>query len=315
MQTSEIDVARGDKKEAKSGRYRWQAFSHWLNLGFLAASGLAVVALGPVALIPALALEAGALWVVPDLPPFRRKVDQRLEFKDLMVERAYYLDQLWGLRPEPPRRLGARMASLLAETVVDDLDDRIERLDSRAAEYLELRQTVRKLRELRQLRDVKLREFELARFELVINGYLRLLISSRVLAEGIARLDETRLRRELTEVYQQLEDADKSQLRAVLTERKRLCEARLARLPKLVATLELFRTRADTIVDQMRNIHSQVLADPGMDVTAYLGDLVERHEMLVDPLGTLEAEHLLDGLVEPRPAALQAQSAAVRTER
>ena len=235
--------------------------------------------LGPIALIPALAVEAGALWVVPDLPPFRRSVDEQLEYKDLLVERAYYLHQLWGLRPAARRSFGAKLAGLFAETVTDDLDDRIERLDTRAAEYLELRRTVRKLRELRELRDVKLHEHELARLELVINGYLRLQVAARVLAKAVSNLDETKLRRELQEVVEQLEGAGKGELRAVLTERKRLCEARLARLPKLMATLELFRTRAETIVDQMRNIHSQVLADPGTNVTAYLGDLVERHEI------------------------------------
>jgi len=304
------------EKPAKSGRYRWHAFTHWLNLGFLAATGVAAVVLGPVALIPALAVEAGALWVVPDLPPFRRSVDEHVELKDVLVERAYYLNQLWGLNPPPRRSFGSRLAGLFGERVVDDLDERLRRLDSKQSEYLELRQTVRKLRELRQLRDVKLREHEFARFELVINAYLRLQVASRVLADAISRLDEERLRRELAEVSEQLERAGKAQLRAVLTERKRLCEARLARLPKLMATLELFRTRADTIVDQMRNIHSQVLADPGTNVTAYLGDLVERHEILVDPLGTLEAEHLLDGLVDPGPqvrAAAAAASAATKT--
>ncbi len=299
-----------DKDRKKSGRYRWRAFSHWLNLGFLAASGAAVVVLGPIALIPALAVEAGALWVVPDLPPFRRSVNEQLEYKDVLVERAYYLHQLWGLRPPARRSFGAKLAGLFAETVTDDLDDRIERLDTRAAEYLELRRTVRKLRELRELRDVKLHEHELARLELVINGYLRLQVAARVLAKAVSNLDETKLRRELQEVVEQLEGVGKGELRAVLTERKRLCDARLARLPKLVATLELFRTRAETIVNQMRNIHSQVLADPGTNVTAYLGDLVERHEILVDPLGTLEAEHLLDDLVEPGAAVRQAAASA-----
>jgi len=305
-------VAGRDKDEKKkgSGRYRWRAFSHWANLGFLAASGAAVVVLGPVALIPALVLEAGAMWVVPDLPPFRRSIDEQLEYNDLLVERAYYLHQLWGLRAPPKRSLGQKLAGLFADSVTDDLDDRIERLDSRAAEYLELRRTVRKLGELRELRDVKLGEHELARLELVINGYLRLQVAARALAKAVASLDETKLRRELQEVVEQLEGVKKGELRAVLTERKRLCEARLARLPKLVATLELFRTRAETIVDQMRNIHSQVLADPGTNVTAYLGDLVERHDILVDPLGTLEAEHLLDDLVEPGAAVRQGAAAA-----
>ena len=303
-------MAGREKGKKGSGRYRWRAFSHWLNLGFLAASGAAVVVLGPIALIPALAVEAGALWVVPDLPPFRRSVDEQLEYKDLLVERAYYLHQLWGLRAPPRRSFGAKVAGLFAETVVDDLDDRIERLDTRAAEYLELRRTVRKLRELQQLRDVKLRDHELARLELVINGYLRLQVAASALARAVSSLDETKLRRELQDVVEQLEAAKKGELRAVLVERKRLCEARLARLPKMMATLELFRTRADTIVDQMRNIHSQVLADPGTNVTSYLGDLVERHDIMVDPLGTLEAEHLLDDLVEPGAAVRKGAAAA-----
>lgn len=303
------------KDSKRTGRYRWHAFSHWLNLGFLAASGVAAVALGPLALIPALALEAGAMWVVPDLPRFRRGLDQRLNMKELLEERAYYLEQLWGLRPTGERSPGARVASLFGEAIEDDFDDRLVNLDVNAAEYLKLRRIVAKLRELRELRDVDLREHDFERLELVINGYLRLRLACRALTDAISGLDETRLRRELVEIDRQLEDQDQTKLRAVLTERRRLCEARLERLPKLVATLELYKTRSDTIVDQMRNVQSQVLADPGMNVTAHLGEMVERHEILSDPLGMLEAEHLLEDMLDPseamrRKAAAAAQAAA-----
>ena len=40
----------------------------------------------------------------------------------------------------------------------------------------------------------------------------------------------------------------------------------------------------------MRNIHGQVLADPGVNVNAFLEDMVEKHELMADPLGELEAD-------------------------
>jgi hypothetical protein len=71
-------------------------------------------------------------------------------------------------------------------------------------------------------------------------------------------------------------------------------------LPKLQATFELFRTRADALLYQLRNIHSQVLADPGVDVNAVLDEMVERQEMIVDPLGELAADQMVDHLLGTR---------------
>jgi hypothetical protein len=78
------------------------------------------------------------------------------------------------------------------------------------------------------------------------------------------------------------------------------------------ATLELFRTRAETIVYQMRDIHGQSLADPGMNVHAFLEDLLEKQELMADPLGDLEADRavreLLAGVqpaAEPRAQPLK----------
>lgn len=286
-------------KKHSTGRYRWHAFTHWANLGLLAVGAAATVAVGPLALLALIPLEAGALWIVPDLPNFRAAVDEELATADLYKERTYYMDQLWGLHPLPPKSLGERIAGLFTEREELGLDDRVMRRGSQSfCDYLEMRQIIVKLRELRQLRDVAIREHEFARFEQVINGYLRFMIACRALANAVANLDRGQLRAELQEVDSKLSKTTNPELRAVLGERKRLCRARLDRLPKLEATLELFRTRAETIVYQMRNIHSQVLADPGMNVNAYLDDMVERHEILSDPVGTLEAEHLLDDLMD-----------------
>ena len=307
------------KKKHSTGRYRWAAFSHWTNLGLLALGAAAAVAVGPVALLALIPVEAGALWIVPDLPNFRAAVDKDLANADLYKERAYYMEQLWGLHPLPPKSLGERVAGLFTEKEELSLDDRVMRRNNQSFnEYLEMRQIIAKLRELRQLRDVSIREHEFARFEQVINGYLRFMIACRALANAVNNLDGDQLQRELQEVDTKLSRTTNPELRAVLGERKRLCKARLDRLPKLEATLELFRTRAETIVYQMRNIQSQVLADPGMNVNAYLDDMVERHEILSDPIGTLESEHLLDGLmnagdvgamVRKNAAAQQAQQA------
>jgi hypothetical protein len=130
---------------------------------------------------------------------------------------------------------------------------------------------------------------DLNRFEQVINGYLRYLMACRSLSEALRGLDASRLEKELHDIEVQLKDAT-GDLKAVLLERRRLREGQLERLPKLRATLELFRTRADAIVYQMRNIHGQVVADPGVDVNAFLEDMVEKHELMADPIGELEAD-------------------------
>ncbi|MCG8422752.1 MAG: hypothetical protein MJE77_32965 [Proteobacteria bacterium] len=292
--------------EQSTRPYRRYAFTHWLNLGFLLAGGAAAVVFGPAALLVVLPVEAGAMWVVPDLQMFRAGVDEQLASRELQKERSYYMQQLWGLTPPRPKSFGQKLLGLFTEIEEESLDDRIIQRDSKSyAEYTEMRQIIAKLRELRQLRDVSIREHEFDRLEQVVNGYLRFVIACRALANALHNVDQNQLQNELDEVNAKLTHTTNPELRAVLAERKRLCEARRQRLPKIEATLELFRTRAETIVYQMRNIYSQVLADPGMDVNAYLDDMVERHEILVDPLGSLEAEHLLENILNPDAAVRQ----------
>ena len=283
-----------DRKGKGSG-YRWQAFTHWLNLLFLTAGGVAAATYDPSILLAIAPLEAGILWVLPDLPSFRGSIDRRRGTADILKERAYYVEQLWGLYPET-KTMGQRIASWFTDSPPEDVDHRVIKREERTfKEYYELRQIIKKLRELEQVRGVKIPAQD-TRFEQVVNGYLRFLIAARALAKALQGIDEGQLQAELDDIDKRMENAH-PELRAALLERRRLKVASLERLPKLQATFELFRTRAEAIVYQMRNIHGQVLADPGMDVNSFLDDLVERQEILVDPLGELEADQVVHELL------------------
>jgi len=280
--------------------YRWYAFTHWLNLAFIAGAGAAGVLVDPIIPMLAAPLELGALWVIPDLPSFRARIDRIEGAKDIARERAYYLQQLWGLGPKKsarPTTLGKWIASCFVEFDDGDLDARVVKRDAAFQKYLDMRDILRKLVDLETVRGVDIVSHELNRFEEVINGYLRYLMACRSLSEGLQGLDAAQLQTECQDLDAQLKDSSE-ELRAVLLERKRLRESQLDRLPKLKAMLELFRTRADAIVYQMRNIHGQVLADPGTDVNSFLEDMAEKHDLLADPIAELEADQAVREILQ-----------------
>jgi hypothetical protein len=272
----------------KKRPYRWLAFTHWANLTLLATTGIAGAVVDPIIWLLAAPLEMGALWVVPDLPMFRAGVDQRQVGEDLMKERAYYLEQLWGLLPSK-KSLGRRFVEWFADLGEDDLDDRVIQRNGSFQHYEAMRGLIAKLVEVEKVRGMRIVSNEMSRLQQVVNGYLRYLVACGSLEEALRVVDAKSIRNEVASIDQRLGDADPS-LRAVLLERRRLCEAHLERLPRLRATLELLRTRAEAIVYQMQNLHGQVLADPGVDVNAFLDEVVQKHELLADPLGDLEAD-------------------------
>ncbi len=280
--------------------YRWYAFTHWLNLAFLAGAGLAGYFVDPIFAMLAAPLELGALWVIPDIPVFRARIDRIESAKDLSRERVYYLQQLWGLGPvrrTSPTTWGKRMAGWFVEIDDGDVDQRVVNRDAAFQKYLDMRQILGKLKDLEQVRGVDIVSHESNRFEQVINGYLRCLMACHSLSDAVQGLNGSQLEKELADIDSQMKDAT-GELRAVLLERKRLRETQLDRLPKLRAMLELFRTRADSIVYQMRNIHGQVLADPGTDVNSFLEDIAEKHDLLADPLAELEADQAVREILQ-----------------
>jgi hypothetical protein len=61
------------------------------------------------------------------------------------------------------------------------------------------------------------------------------------------------------------------------------------------------RSRAEAIPYQLRSLHSQVLTEPGTGVHAMLDDMIERNEMLQDPLSDLEADEAVREFLAEAP--------------
>lgn len=273
--------------------YRREALFNGLNLAFLTGMGIAGLYDHNLWAL-AVPIEAAFLWIVPDLPQWKMAVDKRFASQTLDDERGWYLEQLWGLRALPEPTLNERLKYLFVERPVENLDDRVIDRNSRDFNaYLEMRAIVARLRELVGVRGVHFNEVELRRCEEVINGFLRLLIACRPLARAVAGTDLRALDRDIAQVDRELETAQ-GPLRTALVERRTLLAQQRERAPRLEATLQLFRARAAAIVQQLRNIHGQVLADPGMNVNEMLDQVIVRQEAMADPLQEASADRIVD---------------------
>ncbi|GEM_PF-3062383 len=277
----------------KGPSYRKAAFTHWLNLAFLLGGGVAGAMVDPIIWVLMAPVEMGILWTIPDMRLFQHYADKEWTEGAAEREREYYLDQLWGLEEVETVGFGEWVKNLLFETE-ENLDERVVRRHSpEFKHYLEMREIVAKLGEMVHVSGVAVTEAEVARFETVINGYLRLLIACRPLAQALEKTDERALRHELEQLAGKVKKAE-PRVAAVFRERQKLLQDQLTRVPKLKATLELMRTRAEAVVYQLRNIHSNVLADPAADVNEVLDDMLQRQEMMIDPLGELQADQMVE---------------------
>jgi len=147
----------------------------------------------------------------------------------------------------------------------------------------------------------------------VINAYLRISYACQPLERAVHETDEAQLTRELAEVCARLNQAD-STLRPVLSERRRLIDTQLARLPRLRASLELLKARAEALPHQLRNVQTQVLTDPGSEVHAMLDEMLERNDLLSDPLADLAADDAVRELLTDAMPASPAASTAVKAQ-
>lgn len=277
--------------------YRREAFTHGLNIALM--TSLAIGGFYDHNLwILAMPIEAALLWILPDLPPFKLWVERRHNERLRAEERGWFLEQLWGLRPRPSTTPLNWVLSLFVEGAPENLDDRVrDRGSDDFAAYLEMRAIVGRLRELVGMRGVHFTETELLRCEDVINGYLRLLIACRPLAEAVRGADPRGVDSDLRQVEAQLEGAE-GHLRTALLERRALLLQQKEQLPRLSATLHLFRARAAAIVQQLRNIHAQVLADPGMNVNAALDEMMSRQVAITDPLQEATADRMVEEFLQ-----------------
>lgn len=271
--------------EVPKTSYRWAAWSHWSNLAMLVAGGIAGATVDPsfwYALLPAQAL---VLWLAPDLPPLRKAVDAKNLRAQRDAERKYYLEQLFSLAPLPEPTVGERLKRMFVSGSEPDPDLRLRRTAA-TAPYLEMRNIVAKLEEMIPLSQGRVTPHDIERFEGVINAYLRIMFACQPLERAVSEMNEPELARELADVDGRIGQADTT-LRPVLAERKRLLESQRSRLPRLRASLELLRARADALPHQLRNVQTQVLTDPGSEVHAMLDDMLERNDLLSDPLADL----------------------------
>lgn len=300
--------------DSKNPPYRWEAFRHWANLAFLAAGTVAGAVHDPLWWVGTAGLQAGVLWVLPDLPFWRAYVNEKHRAERLLQERAYYLKELWGL-DDPPKPKGNFVSRLFVEAPEPDLDTRIlNRHDPSCRDYLEMRQIATKLNELRAVPGVQLSGNDIDRLDVIVNGYLRLLFATRPLQAAIARLELPVLRREVQQLEAELERADPA-VRPAIEERIRIAEAQMERRPKLEAMLHLYRSRISDMVHQIRNLQGQVLANPTSDVHAMLDEMASAQEMVADPFGHLAADQLIRELSASPPRERESRRDAGRAAR
>lgn len=283
--------------DAPQPPYRWEAFRHWANLAVLGAGTFLGAVHDPLWWVATAGVQVGVLWVIPDMPPWRAFVNKKHKAAQLYHERAYFLNQLWGLA-EPPPPPGNWLSRLFVEQPLPDLDALIkDRRDPACRDYLEMRDIVRKLSELRSVPGVSLSQNDIDRFDVIVNGYLRMLFACRPLMSALQNMDVRRLEREVQQIAAELPDAEPA-VKVALAERLRIAKNQLERYPKIDATLQLYRSRASDMVHQLRNLQGQVLANPTADVHGMLDDMASQQEMIADPLGHLAADQLVRELMD-----------------
>lgn len=297
--------------DAPQPPYRWEAFKHWANLAVLGVGTFLGAAHDPLWWVATAGVQVGVLWVVPDMPPWRAFVNKKHRADQIYQERAYFLNQLWGLN-EPPPPTGGWLKRMLVEQPAPDLNNLIrDRRDPACRDYLEMCDIVRKLSELRQVPGVSLSQNDIDRFDVIVNGYLRMLFACRPIEAALRDMDPRRLEREVQQIASELPDAEPA-VKIALAERLRIAKSQLERYPKLTATLQLYRSRSADMVHQLRNLQGQVLANPTADVHGMLDDMASQQEMMADPLGHVAADQLVRELMSEEEDRRKAQGAASR---
>lgn len=296
--------------------YRWAAFTHWMNLAFLVAGGVAGGVVDPSLWAVTGAAELGVLWVLPDLPMFKAAYDEKTRRARLLSERAYFLNQLWSIPIPAEEGLWSQLKSIFVAAPATNphaglMNYQGNDMGAEFGRFREMLSIVEKLRSMAPLQNVRVSNDDIDRLEEVINGYLRILVACRPLASSLSTLDAEELDRDLKLIDKRIAGAD-SNLRPVLLERKRILQGQADRYPKVQATLELLHARAESISYQLKNIHSQVLADPGTEVNQMLDAMVEKNDVMADPLGDLKSDR---GIREYFDVELQGRQAQLEQAR
>ena len=255
--------------------------THWASLGAVAGA----VAVGAVTglwipLAAAAGLEALYLCVVPNAPPFRRRVDARFDA---------------ALRAEKEARVASTVSALaLAER----------------GKFVEMRALVAQIQRSFTGADAETRatmDETLTRLDGLVDGYLKMLVGLSHYERLLKAVRREDLVSEIAEIDLEMQTASE-RVRESKARRLEIVKARLEKLDHAVENREILETQLETIEDMLRllNESSMTLRDP----RALNADV----ERLVDGISGSEAAlRELDALVGETPElSIAAASAAAR---
>ncbi len=272
-------------------RYRIAAFTHWMNLAALAGGlGFAAITDSFLLGLATVLLEAATLWILPDLPQFRRVVDANRTMEGLGLERAHYVRELFGLELGRPGPIKWFKHDPSNDNYLAFRGTAPRRSDS----WTTFRDLLRVSNELHALATARpngsLTVGQLAQVEVAVNGWLRLQYGAVALDRAVARVPEAALWVEVDALKEQIRKASPIHA-AVLKERLRQALHKLRALPKLIARLELFRAKGDNIAYSIQQMGDAAAASQGSDVALLAEGLVDQYELLESDLAELQAQN------------------------
>ena len=249
--------------------YTWPLFKNWMNLTYLAGVGFAGLIFGLPALGLGLALECGALWILPDIAAVQRSLDSGDRASKIERQRWYYLKILWQIS-EP---VTSNPMELLFSTPVKwkDMVDRYRATDDQNT-FKRLCQTVEELKELQKARPDAISADQLLRLDEMINSWLGLLSIIDTTDTTINQMNPTSLAIELAKLKKQAEQSDPNDkaTQIVLGERLRSIKTKVENLPKLQRKKALVQAQADNIVSQIESASTKARTSGALDTSNML---------------------------------------------
>jgi hypothetical protein len=259
--------------------YRWKTFKHWANLAFVGGAGIAAAAGGGLPLLGLAALvEAGVLWIAPDIKGVQRALDISTRGEDRERKRRYYAHALWGV--------GVPKSSPASMFVEEKTDwhkvlnpDWGRGPNEEQRLFLRLLEIVVELEAIQQHRPEALPAIRIEQVDDAINMWLQRLYIAKGIQTRLNTLNQADLVWEFEQLQDKAKRADSRADKIVIGERLRSLKQKVEELPKLEQRLGLARAEAERIVDEVESFLLQVRTAGTSDV-AMLDGLVDRYDML-----------------------------------
>ena len=258
-----------------STNYRAGVFTSLPNLAFIAVgTAVGLLAVGLPALLGVVAAEAAVLWIAPDFKSVQQSLDQTSKNDSLEKNRWWYLKTLWGVVPSNNPGLAIFKRPTVWSHVFDEY-----RLNSDMQTFVSMCQTIDGLWDLRTVKPDAISEDQLDKMELMINGWLNLMETSKNIRDSLSKLDPDVLRDEMDRLENLKKGATTDADRIVVEERFKTLRDKIRSIPRLQNKLGLTMANADTIVQHMDDINNQARTSGAADVGSIL-DTVAMDKMM-----------------------------------